>query len=162
MSLIRFGWRQHEENRFDRGGPAVGSNTTAGSSAFTRAHVGSSAIRRRVGCRDGADNSVYVTGTTLSFGAGGRVLRDDPVDKRATDDMTQMREQTAPMAEKSERGDSCRERRAAREPGRILKRTRSGQTRLSELAERVGFVPDVPAPINGLGLIEVARNRQIH
>jgi hypothetical protein len=30
------------------------------------------------------------------------------------------------------------------------------------LAERVGFVPDVPALINGLGLIGSYRNRQIH
>jgi hypothetical protein len=30
------------------------------------------------------------------------------------------------------------------------------------LAERVGFVPVVHCPINGLGRIETARNRQIH
>jgi hypothetical protein len=30
------------------------------------------------------------------------------------------------------------------------------------MAERVGFVPDVPAPLNDLGLIETARIRQIH
>jgi len=30
------------------------------------------------------------------------------------------------------------------------------------MAERVGFVPDDLAPINGLGLIETARTAQIH
>jgi hypothetical protein len=30
-----------------------------------------------------------------------------------------------------------------------------------DLAERVGFVPDEPAPLNGLGRIGTARNRQI-
>ena len=30
------------------------------------------------------------------------------------------------------------------------------------MAERVGFVPGVPAPINGLGQIRTARSRQIH
>jgi len=30
-----------------------------------------------------------------------------------------------------------------------------------ELAERVGFVPDEPASLNGLGRIGTARNRQI-
>ena len=30
------------------------------------------------------------------------------------------------------------------------------------LAERVGFVPDEPATLNDLGLIETARTRQIH
>jgi hypothetical protein len=29
------------------------------------------------------------------------------------------------------------------------------------MAERVGFVPDEPAALNGLGRIETARNRQI-
>ena len=31
----------------------------------------------------------------------------------------------------------------------------------SVVAERVGFVPDEPAPLNGLGRIRTARNRQI-
>jgi hypothetical protein len=31
-----------------------------------------------------------------------------------------------------------------------------------KLAERVGFVPDGLAPINGLGPIGASRNRQIH
>ena len=30
------------------------------------------------------------------------------------------------------------------------------------MAERVGFVPDEPATLNGLGAIGTARNRQIH
>jgi hypothetical protein len=30
-----------------------------------------------------------------------------------------------------------------------------------ELAERVGFVPDEPAPLNGLGRLDTARTRQI-
>jgi hypothetical protein len=41
-------------------------------------------------------------------------------------------------------------------PAKLLKRNDR------ELAERVGFVPDVPALINGLGLIGSSRNRQIH
>ena len=36
------------------------------------------------------------------------------------------------------------------------------KTKGQELAERVGFVPDAPATLNGLGLLGTARNRQIH
>ena len=65
-------------------------------------------------------------------------------------------------------GNACRSKsHPSRTTGTKLEQTEgrvcnSLQARHLELAERVGFVPDEPAPINELGAIESARTAQIH